>query len=39
MLNRAAGMEEAVEKAITKAEEWHRVDKDSFGRRMEDEWR
>ena len=41
MLNRAAATttEEAVAKAIAEAEERHRVDKESFARRMEAEWR
>ena len=38
MLNRAAAIEEAVVKAITKAEERHRVNKDLFKRRMEAKW-
>ena len=39
MSNRAAAMEEAVERAIAEAKERHRVNKESSKRRMEAEWR
>ena len=39
MSNQETAMEEAVAKAISETKEWHHVDKESFERRMEAEWR